>query len=294
MPLHIDNCVRRTLQDFPWKRRARFFLGRILLSLFPERGRKVAAHPFADNLSPIDKILRNGLYARAFLENDFVTLRHYLANYWKEQAHHFHADWDDRFDRMFVAHDQVIAVPLQAILTKQSPGPHPPELYEIGCGGGQVLDYLSEHLPQISRFYGVDLSSEQIAQNKKSFAENKQLSFVAADAMKWIPENAKPNSVLLSNGGVFEYFLESELHTLFTCLASLNGPTTIALVETFGADHNLATERNSLVYGRELSFSHNYPELLKSAGYTIFHQTERTGFDEDGGGRWIRLVAHKH
>lgn len=290
MPPDIDNCVRRSLKDFPLKRRVRFHIGLTALQVFRKRGRKVAEHPFVDGLNALDRTLRNGLYAQAFLDKDFPTLRRFLALYWEEQAHHFHADWKDRFERMFLAHDQVIVEPISNAIANWDVQP---ELYEIGCGGGQVLAHFAEHLPHVSHLYGIDLGTEQTEINIKEFSDQPKLSFVAADAMKWIPENAKPNAILLSNGGVFEYFLEEELRTLFAHMADLDGPSVIAIVETFGTDHDLEDEPHSLPYGRELSFSHNYPSLVKEAGYTITHQSERTGFDQDGGGRWIRVVACK-
>ncbi len=38
-------------------------------------------------------------------------------------------------------------------------------------------------------------------------------------------------------------------------------------------------------------FSHNYPHLLKSAGFDIVSCSERPGDPIDGGGRWIRVLA---
>jgi len=115
--------------------------------------------------------------------------------------------------------------------------------------------------------------------------------FEAADATQWIPEHASSNSVFVTNGGVFEYFLQEELETLFKFFADQRKPAAVALVETIGTDHNLEREKDSLIYGREMSFSHNYPHLLEQAGFTIKHQSERVGFEVDGGGRWIRVLA---
>ena len=41
----------------------------------------------------------------------------------------------------------------------------------------------------------------------------------------------------------------------------------LVVVETVANDHDLDTERDSLVYGREMSFSHNYPHLIERADW---------------------------
>jgi tRNA G46 methylase TrmB len=60
---------------------------------------------------------------------------------------------------MFMRHDIQVIRELEKHL-----GSHPQlnSLYEIGCGSGQLLHFLSEFLPSIDEFHGIDLGENQI------------------------------------------------------------------------------------------------------------------------------------
>ena len=286
-----ENAIRRSLNDFSLSKQLKLRLGKLLLPLFRGRVKAVEAAPFGSD-GQIHRLLRNGLYARALEHRDFAKLRGYLSNYWGQEAKNFHDAWQDRFERMFLQHDVVVIDELEKAMAALPDGLAFKNLYEIGCGGGQVLNYLAERLTSIETFVGIDIGAEQIEANRAT-CDNPKISFQAADAVEWVPGNAKPCSVVLTNGGVFEYFLREELQSLFAHIGEQLAPAAIAVVETIGTDHDLDTHSETFVYGRELSFSHNYPHLLREAGFEIVHQSERPGYDEDGGGRWIRILALK-
>ena len=65
----------------------------------------------------------------------------------------------------------------------------------------------------------------------------------------------------------------------------------VGIIETIGSDHDLAKEHDSLVYGRELAFSHNYPHLMEKAGLNVVYHSERDGSITHGGGRWLRVLG---
>ena len=67
----------------------------------------------------------------------------------------------------------------------------------------------------------------------------------------------------------------------------------VGIIETIGSDHDLAKENNSLVYGRELAFSHNYPHLMEKVGLRVVYHSEQEGSIAHGGGRWIRVLGIK-
>ncbi|MEM8487005.1 MAG: hypothetical protein AAF564_15745 [Bacteroidota bacterium] len=90
---------------------------------------------------------------------------------------------------------------------------------------------------------------------------------------------------------MFEYFLQQELEVWFAHIANELSPVYVGLIETLGFDHDLDKAQNSLIYGREMAFSRNYPCLLKDAGFEIVHQSEQFGAKEHGRGRWIRVLA---
>ena len=284
-----ENAIRRSLNDFPISKQVRLRLGKFLLPLFSGRIEAIETAPFGSN-GRIHSLLRNGLYAQALEQGDFAKLRGFLSKYWGQEAKNFHDAWQDRFERMFLQHDVVAINELEKVMAATPFGLTFEHLYEIGCGGGQVLSYLSNRLTRIHNFVGIDIGEEQIEANRKTY-DHPKIAFHAADAVEWVPANAKPGSIILTNGGVFEYFLREELQSLFSHIAERLAPVAIAVVETIGTNHDLDAHQESFVYGRELSFSHNYPHLLKEAGFEIVHQSERSGYDEDGGGRWIRILA---
>jgi len=279
-----ENSARRDWNDFPLSKRSKFFAGKLLGALFPKLRSKIEEAPFENDSSLRNRLIRNGLYADAFRMHDHRRLRNYLSHYWKEEASSFHENWNDRFERLFLERDICIIEDLAK---------HQPtfvNLYEIGCGGGQVMQHLHDQFPQFENLTGIDLGEEQILKNQAAYPQER-IAFVAADACKWIPENAQSDCVILTNGGVFEYFLQSELEMLFSHAAKKLAPSAICIVETIATDHDLDRELDSLVYGREMAFSHNYPHLLKSAGFKIVSCSERAGDSIDGGGRWIRILA---
>ncbi|MDF1739132.1 MAG: methyltransferase domain-containing protein [Verrucomicrobiales bacterium] len=267
-------------------------VGSILGSILPGKRTEVENAPFANDGNILNRLIRNGLYAKAFKQKDHLRLRNYFSHYWGKEAAAFHEGWNDRFERMFLEEDVSVINDLEKLISERDAEEPFRHLYEIGCGGGQVLTYMHDRFADFTSLTGIDLGEEQIRNNRKT-SKAEPITFEAADANKWIPENAKPNSVILTNGGVFEYFLQTELEALFTFAAANLGPVAICLVETIATDHDLDNEADSLVYGREMAFSHNYPHLLRAAGFSIVSCTERAGFVEDGGGRWIRVLAIK-
>ena len=85
--------------------------------------------------------------------------------------------------------------------------------------------------------------------------------------------------------------MREELESLYRYIAENCKPAAVVVIETVAVDHDLDNEPDSYVYGRELAFSHNYPQLLREAGFTIEFHSERPGEAVDGGGRWVRLLA---
>ena len=290
-PNDIENRVKRQLSDFPFSKRIKLVLGMLSLAVIPGLDSRPYQGQFGPKASRLGALVRNGLFGRAFVRRDHLTLRRYLSQYWGEYATQFHTEWNDRFERLFLGRDLVVIESLSTWLDERTQAGAPVRhLYEIGCGGGRVLAYLANRFPQFEELIGIDLGAERIAANR-SLHTDPRLHFHATDAMKWIPAHAQPKSVFIANGGVLEYFLEEELSRLFAWIATECAPTAVVFIETIGTDHDLDAEPQSLVYGREMSFSHNYPRLLEGAGFSIRHRSECEGDMRDGGGRWIRLVA---
>lgn len=282
------NAVIRSLSDIPAKKRRKLLLGSFMLKLFSERGKKLETHSVKRSWGAFDRMLRNGLLAQAYWAGDHAKQRDLFSHYWAQEADDSAHVWQDRFERDFLGHNVTIIDALEEVMQEKDFD----RLYEIGCGHGQVLEYLVNRLSSMEEFIGIDISEEQIKKNRVQYSDPK-MKFHAADATKWVLDNAKAQSIFLTNGGVFEYFLQSELESMFKHIAEHLTPAVIGVVETLGSDHNLETETASLIYGRELAFSHNYPYLLHEAGFEIVHHSEQVGAKTHGGGRWIRVLARK-
>ena len=255
------NAVIRSLSNIPAKKRKKLLLGSLIVKLFPGRARRLAENNIKISLGSFDRLMRNGLFARAYWEGDHAMQRTLFSHYWAHEADEEAQVWQDRFEHEFLGHNVKIVDVLEDLMKGHSFN----RLYEIGCGHGQVLEYLAGRLSSIEEFVGIDISEEQIQKNKAQI-EHPKITFHAADAVEWVKEHARPNSIFLTNGGVFEYFLQSELESIFRHVADNLAPAVIGVVETLGTDHNLETEMDTLIYGREMAFSHNYPHLLRSAG----------------------------
>ena len=193
------NAVKRSLADFPNGRIAKLLAGNFLLPFFEERVGHVEAAPFSKPWNSLDKLLRSGLYSEAFRRKDHKRLRAFLSNYWGHEAKNFHDHAHDRFERMFLNHDvEVIGALEEEMKTSAFE-----QLYEIGCGGGQVLEYLSKRLTNLQHLTGIDLGEDQINQNRDHY-NHPELVLEAADASEWLPKHALTNSIFLTNGGVLE------------------------------------------------------------------------------------------
>lgn len=231
----------------------------------------------------VDQLISEQLIRKAAENGDHSALRNQLANYWQgAAADYFYEAFTDRFEEWFLNDHYAVVETLKEIVA-ESPNKYK-KLYEIGCGDGQVLSHLSRNLPQIDHFTGLDLN-EKIIDRNSDFYINDKMSFEAGDAAGWLDQNADEGSVVMTYGGVFEYFLEDELKNMLAMLKQ-KSPVTLALVEPLYEDYDLSTETKSRTSGKEHSFSHNYRHLLTEAGFEIqFEQEPEMEF------RWIMMVA---
>lgn len=231
----------------------------------------------------IDRLISNELIRQAADEGNHTMLRDRLANYWQGSAgDFFYQEFSERFDSWFMGPHYSNVEALKKTLLRSSNKYR--QLYEIGCGDGQVLNHLSRCLPNLNHFTGLDLNERIIARNSDFYLSDR-LSFHACDAGEWLSENAEEGSVIFTYGGVLEYFLEQELTDMFTMLRQ-KSPIAISLVEPVYEDFDMKGETRSRTCGQEHSFSHNYRYLLEKAGYDIVHYQE-----PEMEFRWVMIVA---
>lgn len=279
----MDFNIKRRLTDFPLSRQLRILIGTFLMRVHPEKVRQVDAAPHSKDWGAAGKLIRNGLYYRALRSRDFDTLGRYLAEYWSADANcDFHELFAERFDNHFLLRDARLAGEVEKIARST---PCYQLLCEMGCGNGLVLDYYRQHIGGFERYMGLDLSTSQITKNRDHYGD--KMEFVAMDAASWISDCRAQGVVFLTNGGVFECLIPGEVRQIIELARDRLAPVAFAIVENIASNHDITIDKESRVYGREFSFSHNYRYLFQAAGYRIRFLHEYTAKGE----RWINMLA---
>jgi len=222
---------------------------------------------------------------RARLRGDSAAVGRALAAYWQGDTGDFFYDrYRERFQTWFLGPHQVIVDQLARLSARR---PYA-RLIEIGCGDGRVLDHCARRLPRIPAFLGLDINPTIIARNRQDHAGNPRLAFEAGEAMAWLPARMGEGTVLMTYGGVMEYFPPADLAQVFALLARPR-QAAVALVAPVDPAHDLAADPVSHVFGQENSFSHPHRHMLETAGFTIEFEQEMPL----GGVRWMLILAAK-
>lgn len=226
------------------------------------------------------------LYARATRarrRGDTAALQKNLFQYWHADTSDVYFDrYEERFQQWFMGPHHEIVDQL-ARLAKSGAYTR---LVEVGCGSGRVLEHCAAMMPEVPLCIGVDINPSIIDRDRAHYAANPRLQFLAADASEWLAKTAQPGTILLTYGGVMEYFAPETLVAMFRDLAA-HGPAAVGLVEPVDPAHDLAHDSASHAFGDEHSFSHNHAQLLRQAGYEIrFSKALTLGLQS-----WIMLVA---
>jgi len=254
------------------KNQIKFLLGNLLIALQPKKATELLKNGMTislkNNLTIKQRLMRYALLKRAEENRDFNSLAEFHNNYWSKRGKDYFESTDDILETFFIPYCTPIFTHLEKVLKQQ------PEnfktIVEIGTGSGDVLNYLSSKFPKIDHFIGIDLSVAQIEINKNKFSENSGLQFVASDGIDWIKSHGSSNTIFITSRGVLEYFTQQRLQELLEELKNL-GKTIFIAIEPIAADHDFSVNTNSMVFGFERSFSHNYIKLFESAGFNIWH-----------------------
>ena len=260
-------------------------VGRIACALMPATARSLAAGDGPDPLRTVDRLMLSALRQQAARNGTLEAFTHLQQNrFWSSAAAaDFHATQEQYFDEWFLGHNLDLLTELERALDGGSYS----TLCELGCGSGKALDALSRRLPGMKNFIGIDLSPEQVRRNTLRF-NDPRIRWVADDATRWIALNARPGWVFVSNNGVLEYVPLASVRQLFAQIAGRFAPALISLCEPVGISHDLEHDLMSMPYGSEHSFSHNYPHLLREAGFRLLHNSEI----RRGNHRLLRIIAH--
>lgn len=267
------------------KRTLRLTMGRILLALQPGLRQKIEKGQIPDYLSVWDKCSIGAVVAAHSQAGTLDKLNHLHQWAWKkDQAVEFHSQASTFFKQYWLEHHSAIEPEIRKEIDR-IPGQYS-TLCEIGCGTGLVLQHLGNHLTELKRFVGLDLSPAQIKLNQENFRGLDKYAFAAADAAEWIPQQAQPGWIYFTNAGVLEYFPRATLAKLFAAVMATKQPAAFAIIEPIGS-YDLDRETESRPHGHEHSLAHNYRLLFKDAGFTIRFETTQ----EFDGQRWILLIA---
>lgn len=268
----------RPLRDF-----ARALAGTALDVFYPALGREIASGEATGRNRKLKRLVLQSRLARARLRGDDKAVQSILHDFWQGDAPgNYYDRYADRFQKWFLGpHHEIV----EALVAEV--GRHPyRRLVEIGCGDGRVLGHLAGRLPDVPAFVGLDINASIIAQAEAAHAADPRLSFRAGNALDLFDSHRGDGTILLTYGGVMEYFSGADLSALFRRLARHAG-TAVALVEPVDPAHDLAADTSSHVFGAENSFSHNHRHLLEREGYTVRFMREMAV----GGARWVLLLA---
>lgn len=223
---------------------------------------------------------------RAHRSKDGDGLEDVLTSFWRSASgDKFHVDHGkESFERFLRDHAQVVDV-LDQIAKASNPGFS--RLVEIGCGDGWLTAYCTQKLSWVAQGIGIDINPPAIDRANASRPPGSRLNFVCADPREWLTANPQSGTVMVSNGGVLEYFSQEGFDDLLAALA-LARPAAILLLEPVHAAHDLERQPDSYSFnsggwiGSESTFSHNHRVRLEKAGFEIAF-CEATKFDHQPG-----------
>jgi hypothetical protein len=262
------------------------------MKLRPALTDEISKQPFSRDWNHAARLIRNGIQHDAVSRKDHETLHHFLCDYWAAPvADEFFDGFGHRFEDIFLRHHAGIVDEIAKVL--QLCGTDEVRLVELGSGDGRVLKHLSDHLPGISHFVGIDLNEPKILECREKNRDDSRLSFVSEDVVDWLKNHPADRTVLFTNGGVLEYFTRSQLLGLFKVLRQTNKICFASHTETFAIDHDLESEAESFPYGHELAFSHNYHAILREAGFEVSYENDRFTVEgeEHHPSRWFQVLA---
>ena len=261
----------------------RLWAGSLLEFFAPWARRDLDANLHSGRFIRLKRWMLYARTAKARARGDARELQKSLFQFWRTDTADAYFDrYLDRYQKWFLGPHHEIVDQLAELVRAGEYS----RLVEVGCGAGRVLEHCAAAMPELQDFIGVDINPVIIARDQADFAQNPRLQFLAADASVWLQDTAPPGTILLTYGGVMEYFSAETLSAMFGTLAQYR-PAAVALVEPVDPDHDLARDAASHAFGSENSFSHNHERLLEAAGYDVtFRKTLCLG-----GVSWVMLLA---
>ena len=266
--LTIDTAKQHDL-----KQRVKIAVGKVAAKAAPRRTKQLLSSPLSAPRNLRDKSIMAFLKHQAQLEQreEFFEALH--QDFWSgEGGSVFAENCDHRFEEMFLGQQREDFEKLVEICETRRPN----RITEFGCNSGLLLNHMVDQLSYIESAVGIDINPQQIQQNQSAKHFDSRIDFLTADGADWVLENAMPNTLFVTNGGVMEYFRRSRLDRMLQHISSQLAPAVFFAIEPNAADHDLEKVTESIPFGEELSFSHNYRDLFESNGFNVVHQRSTT------------------
>jgi trans-aconitate methyltransferase len=262
--LSIENAQQRN-----WKQTAKEFIGQAVASVAQRRTNQLHQSPVSQPASLQDKLIMAHLKRRAVLANQSDFFERLHIDFWQgDGGAVFSKNCDHRFEDLFLAKQKIDFDHLRSICEKNQPK----HIVEFGCNSGLLLQYMTTELQGIDSSTGIEINADQVRQNQSSSQFDSRIEFANADGGEWLLKNGVSNTLFVSNGGVLEYFRRERLNEMLTHISNNLGPAIFFAVEPVANDHDWNKTTESIPFGEELSFSHNYTDLFESNGFQVVHQ----------------------
>jgi hypothetical protein len=262
--LSIENAQQRN-----WKQTAKEFIGQAVASVAQRRTNQLHQSPVSQPASLQDKLIMAHLKRRAVLANQSDFFERLHIDFWQgDGGAVFSKNCDHRFEDLFLAKQKIDFDHLRSICQKNQPK----HIVEFGCNSGLLLQYMTTELQGIDSSTGIEINADQVRQNQSSSQFDSRIEFANADGGEWLLKNGVSNTLFVSNGGVLEYFRRERLNEMLTHISNNLGPAIFFAVEPVANDHDWNKTTESIPFGEELSFSHNYTDLFESNGFQVVHQ----------------------
>ena len=262
--LSIEQATRITQKE-----KLKDWVGKLTAGAMPSRARQLYRTPSLDPERLAEKAIMFHLRRRAISENRTGFLERIHKAFWSGgDGAQYASNCDHRFNDLFLVRQredfEALAKAWQQFAGNQ--------IVEIGANSGLLLDYLTKHLAGVTRSVGIDINQEQIQCNQASALFDPRLRFLCADGRKWVLNNEFEKTLFVTNGGVLEYFPHTKLQELLRHISDNCKPAIFYASEPVAADHDWNQNVDSMPFGEEHSFSHNYSDLFESHGFEILHQ----------------------
>lgn len=273
------------MPSHPLKRMAKVWLGHVLSFSMPARAQRVRSGKLERAPDFIDRQIILAWANRCLSSGNTDALAPLHQWIWRDDTatRHHEATTERFWEYWNGGHKDLLSAVADVVYAHEA---DLNTVCEIGCGQALAFAEITHALPGVQKLIGLDLSAAQTEQNRRMYAKNCWM-FENANVLEWVPEYATPGTIFLTIGGVFEYLTQTQLAGLMRGITSRKAPAVLACIEPIAQDYDLEVESASRPFPPEHSYAHNYPAMMRDAGFTVDFVAERPFAH-----RWLLTVGH--